>query len=71
MAKGKSWGPTQEQYVNSDLAKERCLTARLTGTVNRVCGLLGLEAGQDSLDDWCENEDKRRREERERQKGAA
>ena len=67
MAKGKSWGQTQENYVNSDLCHERCKIAQLTGTIHRVCGLLGLEAGHDELDEWCEKEDKRRREERERQ----
>jgi hypothetical protein len=69
MAKGKSWGQTQEMYVNSDLCKERCRNATLVGVLHRVAGLLGVEGTVDAVSDWCLEKERVRREELEKKGG--
>ncbi len=62
MAKGSSWGTTQEAYVNSDLAKERLKVAELTGVLHRTCGNLGIEADVERLSEWNAKREAERRE---------
>jgi len=64
MSKRSSWGATQEAYVNSPLAKERSRHAETVGVLHRVCGLLRLESSVEQLSKWCDEEERRRRDER-------
>lgn len=66
MGKGKSWGVANEIWARSGEAAARREVAELTGVLHRVAGLLGCVASVDSLSDWCQREEARRREERER-----
>jgi hypothetical protein len=66
VAKGRSWGAANELYAASPLAAANKRVAELTGVLNRVAGLLGVEADVEKLSEWCAKEEKRRRDENER-----